>query len=75
VQDDEHDGRNRYCQDDERQDEKRGLFARFLGWLRDPERADEGVGEKVYETHGSIMLRSGRKRNFESSMEFLHLYR
>ena len=68
MQNYEHDGSNRDCQDEERQDEESGLLARFLGRLRNPERVDEGVGEKVDETHGSIMLRSCSERNFESSM-------
>ena len=68
MQHDEHNGRNRNRQDDERQDEESSLLSRLFGRLRDPKRIYEGVGEKVYETHAFIMLRGGGKRNFESSV-------
>ncbi len=58
-----HDGRDRDSrrrrqgerQDDQAENEEGGLFPRLFGRLRDAERIDEHVGEKVEQLHPSIM--------------------
>ena len=52
VNEESGDGGERERDDNESEDEEGGLFSGFLGGPGDAEGVDEGIGEKVEETHG-----------------------
>jgi hypothetical protein len=56
MKNNECDGRAADGEDEQRENEECGLPASLLRGLGNSERVDEGVGEKVDETHSFIML-------------------
>ena len=74
VNDHKSDGCTGQSEDEKGQDKECSLLAGLLGRLRNSEGVDEGVGEKVDETHNSIMLCGQWFGNFESRRKLEHLF-